>query len=237
MESLIIHSVPALSDLISAYMESKGWSTLSPSHDRDLIQVTLEEGPGAVIVDADILQRGRNVWDLVRRLRERSDVPLIVIAGQGSEQDAVRALRLGADDYVRKPFGLAELEARLHTAQKRLLKTRDGSGGQDILYSDDNLTVEPACQRVYRRGRQVYLSPTESRLLAYLINHLSRVVPHDELLRHVWGESYGGDRGCLSLYIRYLRTKIEDDAAHPRYITTKRGAGYRFMPAPCFNRN
>ncbi len=237
MVSVIIHSAPVLADTISAYMTGKGWATLSPAHDRDLVQLALEEGPGAVILDADVPDRGRNVWDVLKRLREHSDVPLIIIAGRASERDAVKALGLGADDYVRKPFGLEELEARLHSARKRLPPDRGGNGDLDVLYDDGVLRVELTCQRIYLRCQEVHLSPTEFRLLAYLINHRNRVVPHEELLEQVWGPSYADGRGCVTLYVRYLRTILEDDPSHPRYIRTKRGTGYRFIPPSRSNRS
>jgi two-component system, OmpR family, KDP operon response regulator KdpE len=151
-----------------------------------------------------------------------------MLTAKGDQDDINRGLQLGADDYVTKPFDLKELELRIEALLRR---TKGSQSTSQAVYADETLVVDLARRLVLRRGQPVHLTPTEFRLLSYLVRHRERTVPHAELLREVWGPQYAEDTANLSVYIRYLREKIEDAPGAPSHIVTEWGIGYRFEAA------
>jgi two-component system KDP operon response regulator KdpE len=145
---------------------------------------------------------------------------------KGDEDDKVDALRLGADDYVTKPFSQRELAARIASVLRRAAQA--GALPQDTIVVDDDLTIDFARNRVIRRGQEATLTATEHRLLYHLVSNAGRLMPFEALLTRVWGPEYRGENHYVRLYVSYLRDKIEPDPAHPRYILTEKGLGYRF---------
>jgi DNA-binding response OmpR family regulator len=179
--------------------------------------------PGLVLLD--ILMPGVNGWDLLRRMRELSDVPVIILSAIDNEDDKVRGFDLGADDYVTKPFGMQELNARIQAVLRRA--SMPPSRESHLLRFDgDQLIIDPTSHRLTVRGHDVALSPTEYRLLLYLAYNAGRVLNHRQILDNVWGPGYEASQTAIKVYIRRLRNKIEPDPRHPRYILTQRGAGY-----------
>jgi DNA-binding response OmpR family regulator len=166
-----------------------------------------------------------NGWDLLRRMRELSDVPVIILSAIDNEDDKVRGFDLGADDYVTKPFGMQELNARIQAVLRRA--SMPPSRESHLLRFDgDQLIIDPTSHRLTVRGHDVALSPTEYRLLLYLAYNAGRVLNHRQILDNVWGPGYEASQTAIKVYIRRLRNKIEPDPRHPRYILTQRGAGY-----------
>jgi len=166
-------------------------------------------------------------WDTCQRLREMSDVAILMVTARGCEQEAVRGLTLGADDFVRKPFSLDELELRI---QAILRRTSGVARSQPASFYDDGaLKIDLDRRMVLRRGKALHLTPTEFNLLVYLVKNADHVVPHAQLLTAVWGAEYADDTPVLSVYIRYLREKVEDEPKRPVYIHNERGIGYRFV--------
>jgi two-component system, OmpR family, KDP operon response regulator KdpE len=161
--------------------------------------------------------------EIVERLRSWSSVPIIVLSVRSSEDEKVRLLELGADDYVVKPFGMAELLARSRAALRRHAR---GSANEPVL-SAGPLSIDFAQRSVRIHGEQVQLSPKEYRLLQVLAQHAGNVVTHQHLLRQVWGAAHADDAHYLRIFVRKLRKKIEKDAAQPRILTTELGVGYR----------
>lgn len=164
--------------------------------------------------------------EVLQRIRRVSDVPVIVLSVRGDELEKVRALELGADDYVTKPFGRLELLAR---ARAVLRRTQMATPTERLpAFEAGDLVMDFARREVRLRGRAVNLTPTEYTLLYHLVRNAGHIVPHQTLLKHVWGDAYAGELDYLKVYIRRLREKIEPNPANPLYITTERGLGYRF---------
>ncbi len=164
-------------------------------------------------------------WEVCQRLRYICDTPILILTAVDERDGVIRGLSIGADDYVLKPCTFEELKARIRALLRRAAGT---SGLRQNVYDDGNLRIDFSEGTVSRQGEPVPLTPTESRLLLYLVSHRGRVIPHQELLNHVWGPAYADETGYLSVYIRYLRQKIEDDPANPRYIRTRWRVGYYF---------
>ncbi len=161
--------------------------------------------------------------EVIRRIREWSKVPIIVLSVREHEDDKVKALDAGADDYLTKPFGVAELLARIRVALRRSLQQQS----PEPVYSIDELEVDLAHRRVCVAGREVQLTPTEYDLLRLLVTHAGKVLTHGQILRQIWGVAYVEQPHVLRVNISNLRRKIEADASRPRYILTEPGVGYR----------
>ncbi len=166
--------------------------------------------------------------EVCRRLRQWTDLPVVVLSAHDSEAEKVAALDAGADDYLTKPFGVDELLARVRVALRHSAKAQ-GSRAAAQLITTGTLTIDLANHLVTRAGEHVRLTATEYKLLAYLARNSGRVLTHQSILSHVWGYSEGGQMEYLRIYIRQLRQKIEENPRSPQYILTESGVGYRFM--------
>ena len=163
----------------------------------------------------------------LRRLREFSAVPVVILTAKDEEEDRIRGLELGADDYIGKPFSHRELVSRLRAVLRRHYVQPTQAVSTTRI--DDRLTVDFDRREVLVNGERVSLRPTEYRLLYHLVQNAGFVMPHETLLAKVWGPEYRDESHYLRLYVTYLRQKIEADPANPKYILTERGVGYRFM--------
>jgi two-component system KDP operon response regulator KdpE len=161
--------------------------------------------------------------EVVRRLREWTQMPVIVLSARAQETDKVAALDAGADDYVTKPFGVGELLARLRVALRRAARGEEGSQ----VFECGSLKVDLAARRVLLGGSEVHLTPIEYRLLSVLVRHAGKVLTHRQLLKEVWGPSHVEHSHYLRIYMAQLRKKLEEDPAQPRFLLTEAGVGYR----------
>lgn len=171
----------------------------------------------------DVMMPEMDGFDCLARLREWSDLPVILLTAKGEERDKVKGLDLGGDDYLTKPFGPSELLARVRAVLRR--QTQEPAPAMAALTVGD-LTIDLAHRRVSRQGQAIKLTPTEYKLLYELATHRGRVLLHGDLLSRVWGPEYRDQVDYLWTYVRYLRHKIEPDPAHPRYILSEPGVGY-----------
>jgi DNA-binding response OmpR family regulator len=220
---LIVEDDPTLGSLLVGRLREVGYDTLLAADGTEGLRLALERPPDLVILD--LILPGMEGWEVCRRLREAGDTPILMLTARTDPADVVRGLELGADDYVRKPFEPAELEARVLA----LLRRSNGvAPSARTLYDDDVLSIDPARRLVTRYGAPVRLTPTEFRLLVYLAARPDQVVSHAELLSEVWGPAYAEDTSVLAVYVRYLREKLEDDPHNPDYVRTEWGVGYRF---------
>ncbi len=206
-------------------LELEGCRVLSAANGREALDRARDDLPDLVLLD--IMMPGMDGFEVLRRLREWSTVPVIVLTAKDDEEDRIRGLELGADDYIGKPFSHRELVSRIRAVLRRHLLQPPLQ--QTQLRIDEHLALDFGKREVLVNGEPVALRPTEYRLLYHLVQNAGWVMPHDVLLAKVWGPEYRDESHYLRLYITYLRQKIEPDPAHPRYILTERGVGYRFI--------
>jgi DNA-binding response OmpR family regulator len=179
------------------------------------------------LVLLDIMMPDIDGFDVLRIIRELSSVPVIMLTAKGEEDDRVRGLELGADDYITKPFSPRELVSRVRAVLRRTETTSGTIHG--LLKIDDRLQIDFDRREVWVDGKLVKLRPTEYRLLYHLVQNAGWVITHDQILSKVWGYEYRDEPHYVRLYINYLRKKLEEDPANPKYILTERGIGYRFV--------
>jgi DNA-binding response OmpR family regulator len=175
----------------------------------------------------DVMLPDLDGFEILKMIREVSNVPVIMLTAKGEEDDRVRGLELGADDYVTKPFSPRELVSRV----RAVLRRTESAGGSThgLIEVDERLKLDFDRHEVWVEGKLINLRPTEYRLLYHLVQNAGWVISHDQLLANVWGYEYRDEPHYVRLYINYLRKKIEKDPANPQYILTERGIGYRFI--------
>ncbi len=221
---LVIDDEPHLVKLVRSNLEAQHYRVISALDGPSGLAMTDKEGPDLVILD--IMLPGMDGFDVLPKIREFSAVPVIMLTAKDQEVDVVKGLRLGADDYVRKPFSVHELLARVEAVLRR------AASSEDVMtrppFTCDDFTMDFQNRKVIVRGKEIKLGPTEYKLLTQLVRNAGRVMLHTDLLRKVWGPEYGGETEYLRVYISYLRNKIEEDPANPKYILTEHGVGYLF---------
>jgi two-component system KDP operon response regulator KdpE len=202
------------------------------AHEYRLVEaVTAKEGlaqaaarnPDVILLDLGLPDR--DGLEVARELREWSGTPIIVLSARGREQDKVTALDGGVDDYLTKPFGVAELLARIRVALRHA--ARPPGAAPEPIFEVGDLRVDLPARRVWRAGAEVHLTPTEYKLLAILVRHAGKVLTHRQLLKEVWGTNYVNQSHYVRVYLAQLRQKIEADPARPRLLITEPGVGYR----------
>jgi DNA-binding response OmpR family regulator len=179
------------------------------------------------LVLLDVMLPDIDGFEVLRMIREVSTVPVIMLTAKGEEDDRVKGLELGADDYVTKPFSPRELVSRVRAVLRRDEIASGASHG--LIEVDERLKLDFDRHEVWVEGKLVNLRPTEYRLLYHLVQNAGWVISHDQLLANVWGYEYRDEPHYVRLYINYLRKKIEEDPSNPKYILTERGIGYRFV--------
>ncbi len=197
------------------------YTILEAENGEDAIRATAINHPDLVILDLGLPDMDGT--EVTQRIREWSDVPVIVISVRDSEEDKVAALDAGADDYLTKPFGTSELLARIRVALRHSNKTESESA----VYENNGLIVDFVKREVRVQDRPITLTPTEYNILKILVSHAGKVLTHQQLIKEVWGGNYEVDSHLLRVNVSNLRRKIENDTLKPRYIITEPGVGYR----------
>lgn len=205
-------------------LELEGSRVASATRGKEALERAREDMPDVVLLD--IMMPEMDGFETLRRLREFSQVPVLILTAKDEEEDRVRGLELGADDYIGKPFSHRELVSRIRAVLRRHYIAPPVP--QTMVQVDDRLSIDFARREVLVNGERVNLRPTEYRLLYHLVQNAGYVQTHQMLLTRVWGPEYRDESHYLRLYITYLRQKIEEDPANPKYILTERGVGYRF---------
>lgn len=219
---LVIDDDPGLLTLLKLGLERDEFEVVTAQCGEEGLRRAYDTHPEAVILD--IMMPTVDGWTVCRELRQVCDSPIIMLTAKSGTNDVVRGFSIGANDYMVKPCKLEELKARL----RKLLLQGSEVGQPECSYDDGSLRIDMSNGRVLRQGEAIALTPTEARLLKYLVRHRGRIVPHQELMTHVWGPQFTDDVKYLSVYIRYLRQKIEVDPSEPKYIVTKHRVGYYF---------
>jgi two-component system, OmpR family, KDP operon response regulator KdpE len=222
---LVVDDEARIANFVRMNLELEGCRVITATNGREALDRVREQMPDIVLLD--IMMPGMDGYEVLRRLRQFSAVPVIMLTAKNEEDDRIRGLELGADDYMGKPFGHRELVSRMRAVLRR--HATPPPMPQTQLRIDDRLLIDFARHEVLVNGQPVNLRPTEYRLLYHLVQNAGWVMPHDVLLAKVWGPEYRDESHYLRLYITYLRQKIEEDPANPRYILTERGTGYRFV--------
>ncbi|MBQ7490998.1 MAG: response regulator transcription factor [Clostridia bacterium] len=218
---LIVEDEQTIVDLIAFNLSREGFEVESAYDGITGLDKALHCGADLILLD--VMLPGMNGFDLLQKLRQESDVPVIMVTAREEERDKIFGLETGADDYMTKPFSVKELVARIRANIRR----RGGEGGAaGNRMSFGSYTVDTGLQEVRRDGEPVELTQREYELVCYFLTSAGRVVSREELMEKVWGYDYYGDLRAVDVAMRRLREKIEEDPANPRYFMTKRGAGY-----------
>ncbi|MGQ9908833.1 MAG: response regulator transcription factor [Candidatus Flexifilum sp.] len=223
---LVVDDEQRMISFIRMNLELEGHQVIEAHNGLEALEAVRTKLPDIVLLD--VMMPELDGFETLRMLREFSSIPVIMLTAKGDENDRVYGLELGADDYIAKPFGPRELIARIKAVLRRA-EMPSAAPEQAILRIDDRLSVDFNRREVIVAGERIKLRPTEYRLLYHLIENAGWTVPHDQLLAKVWGYEYRDEAHYVRLYVNYLREKIEEDPANPRYILTERGVGYRFM--------
>ena len=221
---LVVDDEPHLVKLVRSNLEAQHFKVVSAMDGVSALAMVEKEGPDLVVLD--IMLPGMDGFDVLQKIREFSSVPVIMLTAKDQDVDVVKGLQLGADDYVKKPFSVHELLARVEAVLRRAMPGDDVQARPPFVVGDFAMDFQQ--RKVTVRGREVKVGPTEYKLLSQLVRNAGRVMLHADLLRKVWGPEYGGETEYLRVYISYLRNKIEEDPANPKYILTEHGVGYMF---------
>jgi two-component system KDP operon response regulator KdpE len=219
---VIVEDEPQIRRFLRATLTSEGYRLFEVATGADALVEVAQRQPDVVVLDLGLPDM--DGLDVIRRLREWSAVPIIVLSARGQERDKVTALDAGADDYVSKPFGAGELLARLRVA----LRHAAGAAHEDgAAFKVGDLEVDLLRRHVLIGGVEVKLTPIEYKLLTTLVRHAGKVVTHPQLLREVWGPGHADQAHYVRVYMAHLRHKLEKEPARPRYLLTEPGVGYR----------
>jgi DNA-binding response OmpR family regulator len=222
---LVIDDEERMARFIRLNLEQDGFYVIEAYRGIKGLDMIRSEMPDLVVLD--VMLPDIDGFDLLKMIREVSNVPVIMLTAKGEENDRIRGLELGADDYVTKPFSPRELVSRVRAVLRRVEPVSVSS--RDRVKVDDRLTIDFGRREVWLDGELVKLRPTEYRLLYHLVQNAGWVLTYDQILAKVWGYEYRDEPHYVRLYINYLRQKLEKDSSDPKYILTERGVGYRFV--------
>lgn len=222
---LVVDDEPAIVSTVQAYLEREGYTVYTAADGLAALKAARAFRPDLIVLD--IMLPGMDGLEVLRRLRQESEVYVLMLTARTDETDKIVGLGIGADDYMTKPFSPRELVARV----KAILRRGRGVAPQEPVLSFRRLRIDPEARRVWKDDEPVDLTPIEFDLLHALARHQGRVLSREQLIEQVWGYDYYGDERVVDVHIGRLRKKLEDDPAHPRFIVTVRGVGYRLETA------
>lgn len=222
---LVVDDEERMVRFIRLNLEHDGFQVSEAYRGVEAIQKLRDSMPDVVLLD--VMMPDIDGFEVLKMIREISTVPVIMLTAKGEEDDRVRGLELGADDYITKPFSPREMVSRVKAVIRRMESS--GAGIHGLIEVDEHLKIDFNRREVWLDNKLVKLRPTEYRLLYHLVQNAGWVVTHDQLLSKVWGYEYRDEPHYVRLYINYLRQKLEQDPSNPKYILTERGVGYRFV--------
>lgn len=221
---LVIDDEEPTVQLIAMLLERRGFEVIKAYRAEEGLRKAYRHQPDLVLLD--IMMPDMDGWDVCKRLREMSDVPIIFLTARSDVKDVVKGLEMGADDYVVKPYDNDELVARVRAHLRRSPRP---NMSEELVFNNGDFRINFMNREVWVNNDLKHLTPKEFNLLAVLVRNAGRVVTRTELVTQAWGEEYGDAIDSLKLYIHYLRQKLENNAQQPEYILTSRGVGYRFV--------
>lgn len=222
---LVVDDEVRMVRFIRLNLEHDGFQVISAYNGREALEQVRSALPNLVLLD--VMMPDLDGFDVLQRIRKQSTIPVIMLTAKGEEDDRVRGLELGADDYITKPFSPRELVSRVRAVLRRT--ETESSVAAGLIEVDDRLKLDFNRREIWVDAELVQLRPTEYRLLYHLVQNAGWVITHEQLLTKVWGYEYRDEPHYVRLYINYLRKKLEEDPANPKYILTERGVGYRFV--------
>ena len=224
---LVIDDDPSVAELIKLILKPRGLLIYHASDGKDGLKQAYDLQPDLILLD--VMMPEHDGYEICARLREFSDVPILMLTAKSQSSDVTHGFAVGADDYVKKPFSNDELVSRIESLLRR--NKSNGASKNITGYSDGTLEVELASQKVSLEGEEITLTPTEFKLLSFLIRNPNKILPTRTLLTEIWGDAYSHDKALLSLYIHQLRQKLKEGEAEHKYIQTQWGQGYLFNPS------
>jgi len=207
-------------------LEGEGYQVVTASDGQEALRLAYSERPGLIILD--IMMPGLDGWQVCRRVREMSDVPIIMLTAKTEKKDIIKGFDLGADDYLPKPFEVEELLARVRAALRRA--RTEAVVPEEMTYGDDHLSIDLNARRVLVNGELIKLTATEYKLLSLLVRNGGRVLEFRHILESVWGIEFVDEIDYVRTYVWHLRLKLEPDPEHLRYLLSEQNIGYRFEP-------
>jgi DNA-binding response OmpR family regulator len=224
---LVVDDEPRYVRLMEANLVTEGYQVLKAYDGQTAVEAVADKQPDLVLLD--VMMPIINGFTACERIREFSNVPIIMVTAKGEEQDRVRGLDVGADDYIVKPFSATELLARVRAVLRRAQVS--GSTFEQAIFNHSNLKIDLARAEVFKDEKMVFLSATEYRLLLQFVHNLGSILTSEDLLVNVWGPEYREDKEILWVSISRLRQKLEDDPRNPQHIVTRSGMGYTMPPS------
>ena len=225
---LLIEDEPQMQRFLRIVLQGQGYRFIEAQTGQEGLVQAATRSPDIILLDLGLPDI--DGLEVTRRLREWSDIPIIVLSAREQEQDKIKALDAGADDYLTKPFGAGELLARIRVAIRHKVMRQSATG--EPVFILDNLRVDMSRRQVFLNEQEVHLTPIEYKLLTVLIQNAGKVVTHSQLLKEVWGPSYSKETQYLRVYMTQLRHKLESDPARPRFLINEPGIGYRLKIDP-----
>ncbi|MBE7041756.1 MAG: response regulator transcription factor [Ruminococcaceae bacterium] len=226
---LVVDDEKPILDILKFNLEKEGFRVLGASDGEQGLNLALTQNPDLILLD--IMLPKMDGFDVCKRVREKSNVPIIMITAREEEVDKVLGLELGADDYITKPFSVRELLARVKANMRRFAGDTKEEASADIIVAAPELIIDTTKYEAIKNGTTLDLTLREYELLKFLVTQPNRIFSREALLSSVWGYEFYGDVRTVDVTVRRLREKIEDDSSNPRYILTKRGVGYYFDKA------
>ena len=220
---LLIEDEPQMTRFLRVTLQGHGYHLVEADTGQKGLMQASTRNPDVILLDLGLPDM--DGLEVTQRIREWSEVPVIVLSAREQEQDKIRVLDAGADDYLTKPFGAGELLARIRAAMRRTAMQR--SGERESVFVLGNLRVDLVKRQVFLDDAEIHLTPLEYKLLSILIKYAGKVVTHTQLLKEVWGSAYTGETHYLRIYMAQLRRKLEADPARPRFLINEPGIGYR----------
>ncbi len=219
---LLIEDEPQMRRFLRVTLQSRGYDLIEASSGEEGIAQSATHKPDVILLDLGLPDL--DGLEVLGRIREWSQTPVIILSAREQEQDKIRALDAGADDYLTKPFSAGELLARIRVALRHQVMQE---GQTEPVFILDTLRVDLAKRRVFLKESEIHLTPIEYRLLAYLIKNAGKVITHKQLLKEVWGPAYANQAHYVRVYMGMLRHKLEEDPSRPRFFINEPGVGYR----------
>ena len=222
---LVVDDEERMLRFIRLNLEHDGFQVIEAVKGHEALDKMRTGMPDLILLD--VMLPDLDGFEVLKMVREISNIPIIMLTAKGEEDDRVKGLELGADDYVTKPFSPRELVSRVKAVLRRI--ESEGGESDDVIQVDDRLKIDFNRREIWVEGELVKLRPTEYRLLYHLVQNAGWVLTYDQILSRVWGYEYRDEPHYVRLYINYLRQKLEENPSNPKYILTERGVGYRFI--------